>query len=198
MHTLIVTSRQTTHTFTWPTATARHLIDALSRVHPYQLLGDTLSFGDIRVQCDDLSRVLHYTFDDSEADVPPSVELALMLLQPRAHKQKRKRAPVAKEKILQRRKEKIKRGSYVTINAMAQELGVKPRDCRQALRKLSMIKPDHGWAWAPSDAAIVRAKLARYLSKRVARQTPISKDDETKSVEEFSESPLQNGKDHLM
>lgn len=188
---LTITSHRTTHTYTWPAYMVRHLIDALSRVHPYQLLGDAIAFGDIKLTCSDLPQVLHYVYDETEVDAPPAVEFALMRLQPRPQKLKRKRGPVAKEKIIKRRKEKIKRGDYVTINVLAAYLGIKPRDARQALRKMGVEKPLHGWAWSPSEAQIIRTKLSKRF-KKVARQTPINKDVATELLENLATDPLQN------
>lgn len=173
MHTLTLISRSATHTFHWPAYIARHLIDALAREKRYRYLGDTLDFGDIKIECTDLSRVLHHVFDETEADAPPAVDYALQLLAPPPPpRPKRRRAPVPKEKLIRRRKEKVKAGAYITINAIAQELGMKPRDCRQALRKLGVPKPEHGWSWPPSEAVTIKSRLSR----RVARQTPISKE----------------------
>ena len=68
---------------------------------------------------------------------------------------------VDKEKLVQRKKEKVKTGAHVTIAAIAQQLKRSPRDCRQALRQLKIAKPEHGWAWPPSEAEIIRNKLRK-------------------------------------
>lgn len=178
MHTITITSYAATFTYEWPTSTARHFIDELSRVRRPTFMGDSIDFGDIKLECTDLSRVLHYIFDETEVDAPAAVINALHLLEYQPRKAKRKRN-VSKEKLVRKRKEKVKTGAYITINAIAQQVGRSPRDCRQALRKLGIVKPEHGWSWPPSEAAAITSKLARRFGKKVARQTPISKDEST-------------------
>lgn len=173
---LTLTSLSATHNYEWPTSPARHLIDELSRVRRPTFLGDRVDFGDIKLECTDLSRVLHYVFDETEVDVPPQVLDAIQLLEYRAPR-KKKRRNVSKDVLVRKRKEKVKAGAYTTINTIAQQVGRSPRDCRQALRKLGVPKPEHGWSWPPSEAAVITSKLARRFGKKVARQTPLSKDE---------------------
>jgi len=65
----------------------------------------------------------------------------------------------------QRKKDKVKRGNYITVSAIAHELGKTPRDCRGALRALKVPKPTHGWAWPPSEAIIIKQKLTKRFRK---------------------------------
>lgn len=74
------------------------------------------------------------------------------------------RAPMPDELKVHRKKLKAKSGQYITVADIAKELNVSPRDCRQALRQLKVAKPDHGWAWAPSDAEAIRNKLRKKLA----------------------------------
>jgi len=55
----------------------------------------------------------------------------------------------------------------VSINTIASQLSVGGRDCRQALRKMKVEKPAHGnWAWEPSVAEEIKAKLAKALTRK--------------------------------
>lgn len=67
------------------------------------------------------------------------------------------------EKLIKRKREKVKKGEHITISQIAQELKRTPRDCRAALRALKIPKPEHGWAWPPSEADIIRNRLRKRL-----------------------------------
>lgn len=65
------------------------------------------------------------------------------------------------EKLIKRKREKVKTGQHITIAAIAEELKRSPRDCRAALRALKIPKPEHGWAWPPSEAEQIKSRLRR-------------------------------------
>ena len=51
------------------------------------------------------------------------------------------------------------RGGLTPVADLATELGVTARDCRQALRRLKLVKPASGWAWPADEIDDVRAQL---------------------------------------
>jgi hypothetical protein len=74
-----------------------------------------------------------------------------------------------KQTLVARRKAKVKTGEHVTIAAIASTLKRSPRDCRAALRSLGIVKPEHGWSWAPSEAKVVEARLAKKFGLKQAK-----------------------------
>jgi len=58
---------------------------------------------------------------------------------------------------------KIKGGDYITIGQIADELKTQPRVLRGILRDLKQPKPEHGWAWPPSEAEKIKSKLKSRL-----------------------------------
>lgn len=51
------------------------------------------------------------------------------------------------------------RDGLVPVGDIALALGVEPRLCRAALRKLRVEKPAAGWAWPPSEVEAVKTKI---------------------------------------
>lgn len=49
-------------------------------------------------------------------------------------------------------------GKYITVGQLCEELHVKPRDARAALRKAKIEKPDHGWAFLAGSAELGHAR----------------------------------------
>jgi hypothetical protein len=82
----------------------------------------------------------------SQAHYPPKV------------RKRRQVLPVVKRA---RSREKVMMGKHITIATIATELGRSPRDCRAALRALAIKKPEHGWAWPPSEAAVISQRLKK-------------------------------------
>ncbi len=58
---------------------------------------------------------------------------------------------------------KVRTGDHVTIAKIAEDLKSEPRVLRALLRKLAIEKPEHGWAWPPSEAARITSKLRGML-----------------------------------
>lgn len=58
---------------------------------------------------------------------------------------------------------KVRSGDHITISQIADELKTEPRVLRALLRKLNIDKPDHGWAWPPSEATRIKSRLAGLL-----------------------------------
>lgn len=53
------------------------------------------------------------------------------------------------------------RNGLVTIQAIAEEMGMTPRDARGILRKAKLPKPPCGWAWKEEDAAPIRELMEK-------------------------------------
>lgn len=69
------------------------------------------------------------------------------------------------EQKVRRGTPRASRAGMVTVQNIAEELGIKPRDARGALRKAKMAKPVQGWAWKPDDVALIRELIAKAVGK---------------------------------
>ena len=78
-------------------------------------------------------------------------------------KVRKERKPIPEDVRVQRKKAKVKAGEYVTISEICEGFGRPPRDCRASLRAMKIEKPAVGWAWPPSEAEIIRKRVARHL-----------------------------------
>jgi len=57
------------------------------------------------------------------------------------------------------------RNGLVTIQAIAEELGITPRDARGVLRKAKATKPPCGWAWKDEEANTIREMMRKAFGK---------------------------------
>lgn len=132
---------------------ARLLIDRLSEhATPEVIDDDTLQIGAVTLSSSDM-RTIMLTHVEMSTTLP-SHYLALV--------NRKRRAPTIEETI-NRKKAKAKRGAYITIAQIAQQLGRTPRDCRATLRKLKVTKPPQGWSWPPHEANAIKARLGKKL-----------------------------------
>lgn len=143
------------------TYAAKKLLDALTaeaiNKEDYRVKGNTISFGDIDIRSDELSDILAHKYTNIEAEwelpAPYPNEISNFL----------HGAPISRGLIQENRNErgelerpvpkpKIDRSGKVTVQDIAAELKMHPRDARTILRKAKIAKPEGGWlgdaAWA--------------------------------------------------
>lgn len=70
--------------------------------------------------------------------------------------EKNKKREANPEKV---KKPKKDMSGMITAGELAEQMGILARDFRAALRKLAMIKPSYGWAWAESDAEKIKKQV---------------------------------------
>jgi hypothetical protein len=151
---------------------ARKIFDALvgeSEVEPSPLDPDrTMTFGDIDIKSDQMDDILAHVYTpDEEAWALPTPypgDIEAFLTGRRMSKalagEERTAAPKA-ERVKAAPREKIDRTGKITVQQLAEEIGIDPRDARAALRKAGTVKPDGGWmgdeAWAKGIRTILQA-----------------------------------------
>lgn len=162
----------------------RKIFDALvgdNDIEPSPLDPDhTMCFGEIDIKSDQMQAILDHQYSAAEeawelpAPYPGQVEGFLQggrlrrvfegdrAPSPQAHKNE-------KESFRAERKPKIDRSKFITVQSLAEEIGIDPRDARAALRKAKVEKPDGGWlgdeAWAKGIRDILSA-AKKALDKR--------------------------------
>lgn len=119
----------------------------------------TISFGDIDIKSDEMDEILAHEYTKEEAawefGAPYIVDIDNFLhgrrmsktlddpTQPKPVRVPREPKPV---------KERIDRSQFITVQSLAEDIGIDPRDARAALRKAKIEKPAGGWlgdeAWA--------------------------------------------------
>lgn len=152
----------------------RKIFDALvgeNEIEPSPLDPDrTMTFGDIDIRSDEMDEILAHVYTpDEEAwelpvPYPSDIEAFLtgrrmskrvdgdVAAAPKGERTKREPKPV---------KERVDRTGKITVQQLADEEGIDPRDARAALRKAGTPKPDGGWlgdeAWAKGIRTILQA-----------------------------------------
>lgn len=153
----------------------RKIFDALvgeNEVEPSPLDERTMTFGDIDIKSDQMQTILDYQYSKAEEEwtlpMPYPEQIHLFL-----YGQRMARAlpsadsePAPKKKDPVERKPKMDRTGKITVQSIAEELKMDPRDARAALRKAKVAKPAGGWlgdeAWA-KDIRGILAKAAKEL-----------------------------------
>lgn len=155
---------------------ARKLFDALvgeNDVEPSPLDPDrTMTFGDIDIKSDQMDSILAHVYVPAaiewELPAPYPSEIESFLTGRRMSKAVEttaangiisKSAPVERKTV--ERKLKVDRTGKITVQQLAEEIGIDPRDARAALRKAGTPKPDGGWlgdeSWAKDIRTILQA-----------------------------------------
>lgn len=130
---------------------ARKLYDRLTLDQDdINIRGDMASFGEIDVRSDQLPEILDYEYSELEKawelPSPYPSQIHLFLSNRRIREETEvtgtkvppaSRAPVAKKKV--------DRTGKTSIQDIAAEMKVHPRDARAVLRKAKMQKPSYGW-----------------------------------------------------
>lgn len=159
----------------------RKIFDALvgeNEIEPSTLDPDrTMTFGEIDIKSDQMDAILAHVYTKAEeawelpVPYPDQIDLFLHgqrmrtdVVDPDAPKPERApretRAPKAP---------KVDRTGKVTVQQLAEEAKIDPRDARAALRKAKIEKPDGGWlgdeAWAKTIRPVLAA-AAKELKKK--------------------------------
>lgn len=157
----------------------RKIYDALTDGHtvePSKLEPSrVMCFGDIDIRSDEMPQILAHKYTKAEEawDLPSPYpeQIASFLNGPRMSRELQHRddgtpKPV-REKI--ERKPRIDRSQFITVQSIAADIGIDPRDARAALRKAKIDKPIGGWlgdeTWAKGIRDIL-AKAAKELKKK--------------------------------
>jgi len=158
----------------------RKIFDAIvgeNEIEPSPTCDKTVTFGDIDIKSDQLKQILDHQYTKAEEafelPVPYPEQIDLFLHGPRMSRElptaddgtpkppREKKPPVEK-------KPKIDRSGKITVQQLAEEAGIDPRDARAALRKAKIDKPAGGWlgdeAWAKTIRPVL-AKAAKELKK---------------------------------
>lgn len=164
---------------------ARKLFDTLvgeNEIEPSPLDPDrTMTFGDIDIKSDQMDQILAhvYTKDEEEWVLPSPYpgDIDAFLHGRRMSKRldgeegpKRVNGTGDNPQQVKREaKPKIDRTGKITVQQLAEEIGIDPRDARAALRKAKIEKPAGGWlgdeAWA-KDIKEVLVKAKKELDKK--------------------------------
>jgi hypothetical protein len=156
----------------------RKIFDALTEgqeIEPSPLDPDhTMTFGNIDIKSDQMQQILDHQYSKTEEEwqlpVPYPNDISAFLhgarmrtdvSDPDAPKPvKESRAP---------KESKVDRSQFITVQQLAEEAKIDPRDARAALRKAKVEKPSGGWlgdeAWAKGIREIL-AKAAKDLAKK--------------------------------
>lgn len=153
----------------------RKIFDALiegQEVEPSPLDPDrTMTFGDIDIKSDQMDKILAHVYTPAEEEWelprPYPDNIAAFLSGGRITKALQgETTKVTKEGKVERvpkepKKPSIDRSKFITVQSLAEEEGIDPRDARAALRKAKVEKPEGGWlgdeAWAKGIRTILQA-----------------------------------------
>ena len=158
----------------------RKIFDALvgdNEIEPSPLDEKTVTFGEIDIKSDQLQAILDYQYTKAEEawelPVPYPDNISRFLTgarmgrefdrapgEPKPERVKKEKAPP---------KERIDRTGMVTVQTLAEEAGIDPRDARAALRKAKIDKPTGGWlgdeAWAKTIRPVLKAAVIELKKK---------------------------------
>ncbi len=140
----------------------------------------TITFGDIDIKSDEMEEILAHKYTKEEEAwnlMAPYHEDVRNFLhggrisnalddptQPKSARVPREPKPV---------KERIDRSQFITVQSLAEDIGIDPRDARAALRKAKIEKPSIGWMWEnEKDTKEVKKILAD--AKKKLGQSPAS------------------------
>lgn len=148
----------------------RKIFDCLvgeNEVEPSPLDPDrTMTFGDIDIKSEQMDEILAHVYTPEEEGwelpTPYPQEVEAFLTGGRMSKRldnepKPEHAPKAERAPA---KSKIDRSKFITVQSLAEEIGIDPRDARAALRKAGTPKPEGGWLGDEAWAKDIRTVLA--------------------------------------
>jgi hypothetical protein len=153
---------------------ARKVFDALvgeNEIEPSPLDPDrTMTFGDIDIKSDQMDAILAHVYTPEEEawelPAPYPADIEAFLTGRRMSKRVDGESLTEKgeriyKKVVKEVKERVDRTGKITVQQLADEEGIDPRDARAALRKAGTVKPDGGWlgdeAWAKGIRTILQA-----------------------------------------
>lgn len=161
----------------------RKIFDAIvgnNEIEPSPLCEKTVVFGDIDIKSDQLKAILDHQYTKAEeafelpAPYPADIERFLYGDRmnrelPRTDEGGNVVKPERVKKEPVERKPKVDRTDKITVQQLAEEAGIDPRDARAALRKAKIAKPDGGWLgdeeWAKTIRPVLKA-AAKELAKK--------------------------------
>lgn len=127
----------------------------------------------IRIRSDKLEEIIEYEYTEAEEAWEPGVPYTTYINQlkhgeriadtlEQAERNERGELKVTSKKAST--KPRASRDGLVTVQAIAEELGVLPRDARGVLRAKKLQKPAAGWAWSEKEAEDIKKMLQSELS----------------------------------
>lgn len=153
---------------------ARKIFDAIvgdKEVEPSPLNHLTVGAGDVDIKSEQIDEILAHNYTAAEEawelphPFPGDIESFLTGRRISSALQGETKTTVTKEGKVERApaKPKVDRSQFITVQSLAEEIGIDPRDARAALRKAKVEKPEGGWlgdeAWAKGiRAVLVEAK----------------------------------------
>lgn len=151
----------------------RKIFDALvgeNEVEPSPLDEHTVTFGDIDIKSDQMRAILDHQYSKAEEEwvlsTPYPEQIDLFLHGPRMSRELQRPRddgdkPKREKKEPVERKPKMDRSQFITVQSIAEELKIDPRDARAALRKAKVEKPAGGWLGDETWAKGIRDILAK-------------------------------------
>jgi hypothetical protein len=162
----------------------RKIFDAIvgeNEVEPSHLDPDrTMTFGDIDIRSEQMQAILDHQYSKAEeewelqAPYPEQIDNFLHggpMSKELEHRDPSGNVVKPERKVREPKpvKERIDRSAFITVQQLAEEAGIDPRDARAALRKAKVEKPAGGWlgdeTWAKEIRVILKA-AAKELKKK--------------------------------
>jgi hypothetical protein len=138
----------------------------------------TVCFGDIDIKSDELKEIMAHKYSAEEEawelPVPYPQEIERFLHGPRMSKDLGESTTVNEKGDVVRappkpKAPKIDRSKFITVQSLAEEIGIDPRDARAALRKAKVEKPEGGWLgdeeWAKGIRDVLKKAKADLAKK---------------------------------
>lgn len=135
----------------------RKIFDALvgdNEIEPSSLDPDrTMTFGDIDIKSDQMDQILAHVYTPAEEawDLPAPYpdNISSFITGRRVSTVAQQSAtgdkPAKAERVVKEKKPSIDRSKFITVQSLAEDIGIDPRDARAALRKAGTPKPEGGW-----------------------------------------------------
>jgi hypothetical protein len=147
-----------------------HLV-ADNEIEPSSLDPDhTMTFGEIDIKSDEMQEILDHQYTELEEawDLPAPYpnDISNFLHGARMSKELERRddgepRQPREKKTPVEKKPKLDRSKFITVQSIAEDLKMDPRDARAALRKAKIDKPVGGWLGDETWAKTIRDILAK-------------------------------------
>ena len=157
---------------------ARHFLDVMMGEDEYEEVKSPtadlqiLTDSGVLIRCATLDRLLNYTMTDEERawELPDNYSRNASQVRVAGGRRSRDDDDTTDGDVTEKpakaprpAKVKVDRSSKVTIQTIAEELGMTPKEARTALRKLKMEKPDGGWLFDAADVPALKEKLQKFI-----------------------------------
>jgi len=156
----------------------RKIFDALTDgqdIEPSTLDPDhTMTFGNVDIKSDQMDQILNHHYSKAEeawelkAPYPNDIERFLgggRMSKELQHRDEGDKTPREKKAPVEK-KPKVDRSQFITVQSIAEELKMDPRDARAALRKAKVEKPVGGWMGDEAWAKGIRDVLAKAAKEK--------------------------------